>query len=84
MNKKWTDPRDEWGFGKPFIEPVKFPIEEEPIKEYLDSAIRHWRKILKDNKHPQNEIAIYYCDAFQSVRNTLFGELLPSEEGDGE
>ena len=49
---------------------------ENDIKEYLDKAIKRWRKVLKNNNHPDNEIAIYYCDAFQSVRISLFGEAL--------
>lgn len=52
---------------------------KESVKEYLDNAIRSWRKILKDKDHPDNDIAIYYCDAFQSVRMSLFGELLPQD-----
>lgn len=45
MNKKWVDPRDEWGFGKPFIEPVKPPkckvVYEDDIQynAITDSAV---------------------------------------------
>ena len=50
------------------------PFEEEEIKAYLDKAICSWRKT-RDSK--TDEMAVYYIDAFQSVRMTLFGELLP-------
>lgn len=56
------------------------PFVEDEVKEYLDNAIRSWREILNDRGHPNNEIAVFYCDAFQSVRVSLFGELLPQEE----
>lgn len=56
---------------------------EEKVREYLDDCIRHWRKI-GDNGVPgmpkfNKNIAVYYVDAFQSVRISLFGELLEQE-----
>lgn len=51
-------------------------FREEAVKEYLDGAIRHWRKV-RDEEDSQK--AAYYVDAFQSVRISLFGECL---EGD--
>ena len=46
-------------------------------KKYLDDMIIFWRKE-RDNKYSTNkEYAKYYIDAFQSVRNSFFGELLP-------
>ncbi len=56
------------------------PFTENGVKEYLDKAIINWRKILNNKEHPDRDIAIYYCDAFQSVRVSLFGKLLPQEE----
>lgn len=51
----------------------------EQVKAYLDGAIRNWRK--KREKEPEKkEMASHYVDAFQSVRVSLFGELLPPEE----
>lgn len=43
------------------------------IKNYLDSCIVYWRK-----KRDEEccGFAIYYIDAFQAVRNRIFGELL--------
>ena len=55
-------------------------FDKKSVKEYLDSCINHWRGILNDPKHEHHDIAIYYCDAFQSVRVSLFGELLPPRE----
>ena len=63
------------------------PFTEEDIKGYLDGCIEHWRT--KRDTDPSDtdadveehlklkEMAPYYIDAFQSVRMTLFGELLP-------
>lgn len=51
------------------------PFTEEGVKKYLDQAITHWR--LCDA--PSEEMRSHYVDAFQSVRISLFGELLPPE-----
>jgi hypothetical protein len=40
---------------------------------YLDAAIRHWRK-------SEEPFALYYVDAYQSVRTSLLGELLGSDD----
>lgn len=66
------------------------PLTEKAIKAYLDNAIRRWRKRYDAAKPvtaadiPTSEridaaIASCYIDAFQSVRTSLFGELLPKE-----
>ncbi len=60
------------------------PFKEEKIKHYLDTCIRYWRdKRDKIKKHKflsmfTNEklIADCYIDAFQSVRTSIFDELL--------
>lgn len=57
------------------------PFTEEHIKDYLDNAIRSWRKkrdkIDPPLSNPEDHfMATCYIDAFQSVRMTLFGELL--------
>lgn len=44
------------------------------IKNYLDSCIVYWRK---QRDEEGCEFAKYYIDAFQSVRNSIFDELLP-------
>jgi len=49
------------------------PFEEDAVRQYLDERIRHWRK-------QSPEFAFYYIDAYQSIRETLFGEQLPMEE----
>ena len=52
------------------------------VKEYLDSAIRTWRRKRDGSIQPEalKIMAGHYIDAFQSVRVSMFGELL---EGDG-
>lgn len=48
----------------------------EAVKKYLDECICFWRI-----KHLEgDEGAKYYIDAFQSIRVSLFGELLPAED----
>lgn len=54
--------------------------------DYIDKAIRNWRQIArkdpdKGEVEPDlHRAAPYYVDAFQSVRVSLFGDLLPVEE----
>jgi hypothetical protein len=56
------------------------PFKEKDVKEYLDNAINHWRMIRDlDSGTDEHEAAVYYIDAFQSVRASLFGELLSIE-----
>jgi hypothetical protein len=50
-------------------------LEKDKVKEYLDSCIVFWRKKLDEEK---DSSAVYYVDAFQSMRTSLFGETLPS------
>lgn len=47
---------------------------KEDVKEYLDNAISYWRG-------SRENYSTYYVDVYQSVRMSLFGELL-SEEGE--
>ena len=47
--------------------------DKESVLQYLDECITFWRT-QRDNKNCK--YAKYYIDAFQSVRNSLFGELL--------
>ena len=56
------------------IAPPKVAFTEDAVKEYLDNCITHWR-----NNAPPSEMRSHYVDAFQSVRTSLFGELLPQE-----
>jgi hypothetical protein len=52
------------------------PFTRKNIEEYLDDCIRHWRK-----KRAEGSVAArYYIDAFQSVRTSLFNQLLPPEK----
>lgn len=58
-------------------------LNEVDIKAYLDTAIRDWRDT-RDHRsgkdHLDAHTASCYVDAFQSMRMSLFGELLPVEE----
>jgi len=49
------------------------PFNKESVKAYLDKCIIHWRK---ERDQYNNQIASFYIDAFQSVRISIFGELL--------
>lgn len=51
------------------------------IKNYLDSCIVYWRK---KRDEESCEFAKYYIDAFQSVRNSIFDELLDCRKGETE
>ncbi len=66
----------------------QIPFKEIAVKDYLDSAIKIWRQRREESikgsvtgKVPNGEeealIASCYVDAYQSVRVSIFGELLP-------
>lgn len=46
------------------------------IKDYLDEAIVYWRDVRDTGSGDEAEMAPFYIDAFQSVRMSIFGELL--------
>ena len=52
---------------------VTVPFTEEDVKKYLDRVISYWREC------PPTEMQTHYVDAYQSVRLSIFGELLPKE-----
>jgi len=62
------------------------PFTEKDIKTYLDDCIVFWRNKQDNISIHKNEdiraysMAEHYIDAFQSMRMSLFGELLPVEE----
>lgn len=56
------------------------PFTQEDVKHYLDACIRVWRVKRKNG----DKIAVHYIDAYQSVRVSLFGSLLPAEKKEGE
>jgi hypothetical protein len=56
------------------VAPPKVAFTEDAVKEYLDMCITRWRV------NPQHSMREHYVNAFQSVRVSLFGELLPVEE----
>jgi len=59
------------------------------IKDYLDNCIMWWRSARRNSESNISDkngqiydvdLCIHYIDAFQSVRSSIFGELLPKEE----
>lgn len=46
------------------------PFRKKKVINYLDKCIKYWRK-------SKEKYSIYYVDAFQSVRSSLIGKLLP-------
>lgn len=58
------------------------PLDRESIQGYLDTAIASWRH-QRDSSTDEGDRAqaVYYVDAFQSVRSSLLGDVLPPAEG---
>jgi len=56
------------------------PFDRGEIKAYLDRCIAFWR----DKRKEGEWMATFYIDAFQSVRTSIFGELLPEERRGGD
>jgi hypothetical protein len=53
------------------------------VTGYLDDCIRYWRKRAANSVGDRNvERALHYVDAFQSVRVSLLGEMLPAVEAE--
>lgn len=50
------------------------PFTKQAVKAHLDMCIKFWRGRKLD---PNDEFAECYVDAYQSMRTSLFGELLP-------
>jgi len=62
------------------------PFTEKSVKGYLDECIIFWRKerdTLPIENEPGIRMAEHYVDAFQSMRMSLFGELLSMRREDG-
>ncbi len=56
--------------------PETVSFTQEAVKHYLDACIRVWRARRKTG----DKIGVYYIDAYQSVRISLFGSMLPIEK----
>ena len=60
------------------------PFRPDRVRDYLDDLIRHWRWNEKRNEQDDNtaavEMATHYTDAYQSVRMSIFGNLLSGED----
>jgi len=60
----------------------RVPFTEKDVKLYIDECIKFWRKKrdstrgLGMKEFKEREVAPFYIDAYQSVRTSLFGELL--------
>lgn len=54
----------------------------EIILAHIDMTIHHWRSRLRDTAPDSLEQVrcACYVDAYQSMRSTLFGELLPLDD----
>ncbi len=53
------------------------PFNEADVKNYLDRNIKYWRKEREQTVTEVNDyVAACYIDAYQSMRYSLFGELL--------
>ena len=57
------------------------PFTEKDVKAYLDECIIFWRK-KGYAASGEPVMSAHYVDAFQSVRMSLFGELLPIDDVD--
>ncbi len=57
---------------------VTVPFDQASVLAHLDSAIKDWR-VKRDgtDNSDAKTLATHYVDAYQSVRISLFGELLP-------
>jgi len=53
------------------------PFTEVDVKNYLDVCINFWRNKKINGNENEKDMAVYYIDAYQSVRISLFGESLP-------
>jgi hypothetical protein len=58
------------------------PLDKESILGYLDECITTWRLKRRDAAPGSEDelMAMCYVDAYQSVRASLFDELLPFTE----
>ncbi len=66
---------------KPDVKEKIKTLDADFIKKYLDDCIVLWRNKLKKAKTKEDElIAKCNIDCSQSIRITLFGELLPKEK----
>ncbi len=65
------------------LEPVPaakgaLPFNETTVLAYLDSSIKGWREKKEGTDNADAKVlAGHYIDAYQSVRTSLFGEVLP-------
>lgn len=49
------------------------------ILGYLDGVIRYWRSVRDKSVGEPHAMAEHYVDAYQSMRATVFGSILPPD-----
>ena len=64
--------------GKRLTTKKLIPLTKIDVKNYLDECIIFWRN-KRDASEMDSVMSNYYIDAFQSVRVSLFGELLEDD-----
>lgn len=76
--KRWAQPMPSL---PPMPEPGEdvVPFTKDEVRKYLTDAVDSWRKVRDENElgSPQQEMAVHYIDAFQSVHISLFGWMVP-------
>lgn len=53
--------------------------DRELIKKYLDQCIEYWRYKRDNDPDGRYSFSYFYIDAYQSMRKTIFGEILPDD-----
>lgn len=76
------DPVDLYAIAESISPKKEIVLNVDEVQDYLDLAIRGWRNVSNNSDHPSFELAPYYIDAFQSVRLSLLGDLLPLDGKD--
>jgi hypothetical protein len=51
----------------------------ESIKQYLDQCIKYWREKRDNDPDGEYKYSYFYIDAYQSMRKSIFGEILPEK-----
>lgn len=63
----------------------RLPFEEDAVRDHLDACIRLWRERRDEAEaNPgasEEDVALteHYVDAYQSMRTSIFGEVLPPD-----
>lgn len=49
------------------------------LQDYLDDSIRRWRVLRDTTEGDEQVLAVHYIDAFQAVRDSIIGTVLPED-----